>query len=190
MISEYVNHSGGAEGSDIYWERVGVKYGVFTISYSFPKHTQYGENQLILTTDELNEGWVHVQKAALSIKRPLKTIESTPYVKNLLCRNWFQVKGSENIFAIGSFFNNNKTIISGGTGWAVQMAIDNGKDVYVFDQVSDGWFIYDYQLKKFIPLYVIPTLTKQFAGIGTRELKDNGRFAIQQIYKNTFNDTV
>ena len=67
--------------------------------------------------------------------------------------------------------------------------IDNDKGVYVFDQVTDGWFIYDYQLKKFIPLYVIPTLTKHFAGIGTRELKDNGRFAIHQLYKHTFNKT-
>jgi hypothetical protein len=185
---EYINHSGGCEGSDMYWETIGRKYGVLTISYSFPNHTQYGERQLILSPDELYEGWQHVINASSGIKRPYERIEFNPYIRNLISRNWFQVKGADVVFAIGTFTNTKRTIVNGGTGWAVQMAIDVGKDVIVFDQIIDSWFIYDYQLKKFIPLYVVPTLTKQFAGIGTRELKDNGRAAIQQVYRNTFND--
>ena len=186
--SIYVNHSGGCEGSDMYWETVGKKYGVFTISYSFSNHTQYGENQLILTVDELYEGWKNVQKASVRIHRPLSKIEFNPYIRNLLCRNWFQVKGGDSIFAIGSLVKSNHSLVNGGTGWAVQMGIDNNKDIYLFEQEMDMWVSYDYQQKKFLPIDYIPTLTKHFAGIGTRELKDNGRFAIQQVYRNTFKD--
>lgn len=185
-MEEWVNHSGGCEGSDMYWETIGRKYGVLTISYSFPNHTQYGETQLILNTDELWEGWKAVQMAAPSIKRPLYKIEYNPYIRNLLCRNWFQVKGGDTIFAIGTLVKSNHSLVNGGTGWAVQMAIDNGKPVYLFDQQYDSWMKYDYTESTFAMIDYIPTLTKHFAGIGTRELKDNGRFAIQQVYKNTF----
>lgn len=186
-MSEWVNHSGGCEGADMYWETEGNKYNVFSIAYSFSNHTQYGENRLILTEDELWEGWKNIQKASVGIKRPLGKIQFNPYIRNLLCRNWFQVKGGDAIFAIGTLQNSNYSIVNGGTGWAVQMAIDNQKPIYLFEQNLDIWLIYDYNLSKFVEIDYIPTLTKHFAGIGTRDLKDNGRFAIQQIYKHTFN---
>lgn len=42
-----------------------------------------------------------------------------------------QVKNSDAVFAIGHLV---RGIVDGGTGWAVQMAIDDGKPVYVYDQ--------------------------------------------------------
>jgi hypothetical protein len=67
---------------------------------------------------------------------------------NKLIRNWTQVKYSDAIFAIGTLVkpgqsidpNNSKetriakkVIVSGGTGYAVEMAIQADKPVYVFD---------------------------------------------------------
>lgn len=186
MTDEWINHSGGAEGSDMYWETVGKKYGVMTISYSFSNHTQYGENQLVLNTDELWEGWKNVQKASIGIHRPVVKIEFNPYIRNLLSRNWFQVKGGDVIFVIGTLVKSNHSRVNGGTGWAVQMAIDNHKDVYLFDQEYDNWMKYDYERCTFVLIEYIPVLTKQFTGIGTRELRDNGKMAIEQVYENTF----
>jgi hypothetical protein len=186
MTSEWVNHTGGCEGADIYWETEGRKYGVFSISYSFPKHTQYGENQLVLTIDELLEGWKNIQKASETMKRPLSKIEFNPYIRNLLCRNWFQVKGANSIFAIGTIVKTNHSLVNGGTGWAVQMAIDEYKDVYLFEQEMDCWMKYVYEQSKFVQIDYIPTLTNHFAGIGSRDLKDSGKRAIEEIYKHTF----
>ena len=176
----YICHSGGCPGSDMEWETQGKKYGVKTISYSFYNHVQKGENQRILTGAELSEGFEHVKIASVALKRS-PNIQSL-YVKHLLCRNWFQVKNSEAIFAIAKSMTD--TMVEGGTGWAVQMAIDSHKPVYVFDQVDNVWRHYNYVFVGFELFNImngIPVLSQNFAGIGTRDINENGKKAIQKI---------
>jgi hypothetical protein len=182
----YTCHSGGCPGSDMEWENEGNKYGVKTIAYSFYNHVQEGKNRKILTVEELNEGFEHVKIASKGIKRNPNC--RYPYVRNLLCRNWFQVKNSEAIFAVGMFIDC-KTV-KGGTGWAVQMAIDNKKPVFVFDQINNEWNEFNYQSNQFERLDSIPKLTENFAGIGTREINENGKIAIRMIYKVNFENKV
>jgi len=186
--TEYICHSGGCAGADITWEREGDKYNVHTISYSFYNHKQEGKNQKILTLDELQEGYNAARIANKSLGRNFDSIQY-PYVKNLLARNWFQVKNSESIFAISKRFISN-TIVDGGTGWAIQMAIDNNKPIYVFDQVTNAWYTYTAN-NIFEPIVgAVPKLTKNFAGIGTRDLKDNGLNAIVNVYTTTFSESI
>lgn len=185
-MDNYTNHSGGCPGSDISWERKGKPYGVHSIAYSYRGHNQEGEFPYIMSTNELLEGWKHVQIASKSLHRPLGAIEYNPYVRNLLCRNWFQVKHSDAVFAIGKFNGKLHTRVDGGTGWAVQMAIDNNKTIYFFNQPTKEWYIYFPLQKKFINFYDIPTLTEDFAGIGTRELNLSGMNAIDEVYQHTF----
>jgi len=181
----YTCHSGGCPGADMFWEDEGNKYGVNTIAYSFWGHTQYGKNRQILEREQLDEGFEAVKLAAKSIGR--SPMVKWPYVKNLLCRNWFQVKNSDAVFAIGKFLGTENRLVSGGTGWAVQMAIDNNKPVYLFDQICGNWNRYDYTTRRFEWTFdEIPKLTQNFAGVGTRELQENGKEAIRQIYKNNF----
>ena len=179
---DYICHSGGCPGSDMMWENEGNKYGIKTIAYSFYNHVQEGKNQKILNWKELEEGLEHVVIAEGTLKRNLVNLSSA-YVLNLLCRNWFQVKNSESVFAIGTFLNKNHNIVNGGTGWAVQMGIDNRKDVFFFDQGSNLWNKYNYETKKFNFIDYIPTLTENFAGIGTRKIDEDGKDAIREIYK-------
>jgi len=180
----YINHSGGCPGADMTWEILGYDYGVTSIAYSFWNHVQEGKNPRKLTVEELNEGFNHVITAAKSINRNIYGI--APYVQNLLSRNWFQVKNAEAIYPIGKFMDDRQTKVQGGTGWAVQMAVDNYKRIYLFEQNIGSWFSYDYVNKKFAQYDGIPTLTKEFAGIGTREINDAGILAIQEIYEHTF----
>ena len=68
--------------------------------------------------------------------------------------------------------------VSGGTGWAVQMAIDSNKPVYLFDQESGKWFSFsgaDNNKFGWTELETAPVLTKNFAGIGTRDINEAGR---------------
>ena len=108
----YTCHSGGCPGSDMFWENEGYKYGVKTIAYSFYNHVQESKNQKVLTVEELNEGFEHVKIASKGIKRNPNV--RYPYVRNLLSRNWFQVKNAEAIFAVGKFISTK--LVSGGTG--------------------------------------------------------------------------
>lgn len=186
-MTEYICHSGGCPGADMTWENEGSKYGVKTIAYSFQGHTQYGKNQKILTMKELEEGYEHVLKANLTMKREMGHVPR--YMKGLLARNWFQVKNSEAIFAVGKL--DNTGMVNGGTGWAVQMAIDNKKPIYFFDQTPPScdlggpvlWTYFDYGVNIFVPLTIGPKLTENFAGIGTRALNEYGKSAIENVYR-------
>lgn len=182
MNIKYICHSGGCPGSDIVWENEGNKYGVTTIAYSFHNHVQEGKNRKILTVDELNEGFENVKIASVGLKRNPNC--QYPYVKNLISRNWFQVKNSDTIFAIGKFINTK--LVKGGTGWAVQMSIDNKKETFVFNQDNNKWNKYNYVIGEFEVINYIPVLTENFAGIGTREINQNGINAIKEIYKHNF----
>jgi hypothetical protein len=184
----YTCHSGGCPGADMTWETEGDKYGIHTIAYSFHNHIQSGKNQKILTQDELAEGYRHVEIASIGLKRSLNYPGMYPYVKNLLARNWYQVKGADAIFAVGQFERKTPPFkrVKGGTGWAVQMAVDNQKPVYFFDQTSTAWWEYNYVDGLFELMVISPELTKNFAGIGTREITDDGVRAIQQILQQTF----
>lgn len=180
----YVCHSGGCPGADMTWEVAGEEYGVVTHAYSFPGHIQYGKTPVILSDKELAEGLTHVQVAAVSLKRQVNKLPN--YILNLLCRNWFQVKNSEAVYAVGKFTDGRLKTVSGGTGWAVQMAVDNNKPIYFYDQVSTAWYQYDYTRKEFVIYNDTPILTENFAGIGTREITNNGMEAILEVYKKTF----
>ena len=172
---KYVNHSGGAVGSDSYWGAIGEKYGVVSEHYYHGKKTPNGNH--LITEDEFNEGKEHVMKANETLHR-----KPEAYM-DLLARNYAQVKNTDAIFAVGNLKNG---VVDGGTGWAVQMAIDDNKPVYVYDQVRKQWFSnINGQWQVFSG---IPKLTKNFAGIGTRELNQDGKDAIKQVYENTFND--
>lgn len=177
----YTCHSGGCPGSDIEWEREGEKYGVKTIAYSFPGHIQEGKNPKVLTEDELAEGWTHVRIADRTLRKNVESLVF-PYMRNLLCRNWFQVKNSDAIFAIGKLMD--RHTVDGGTGWTVQMAIDCDKPVFLFlqDAMGGGWFRY-MPVVGFESLYgEIPKLTENFAGVGTRDINEYGKEAIRKVY--------
>lgn len=173
----FTNHSGGAKGSDTYWGEVGKKYGVGSNHYhAIGAKTPSGNTPI--SEEMLKEADPHLKKANETLKRTYPT--SNEYVNNLLRRNWWQVKNSDAVFAVGHLV---RGIVEGGTGWAVQMAIDNGKPVYVFDQVRNKWYK---NINNKWSESEVPTLTKNFAGIGTRELNDTGRKAIEAVYEKTF----
>jgi hypothetical protein len=168
----YINHSGGAIGSDTVWGELSGQYGAISEHYWHGKRTENGNHEI--TEEEFNEGKEHVLEAN-------KTLHRQPYkYMNLLARNWMQVKNSDEIFGIGQFKNK---VVDGGTGWAVQMAIDTGKIVNFYDQDKCVWGRYsDGKWER----SDTPVLTKNFAGIGTRKLNDNGWMAIKEVCIKTF----
>ena len=166
MLYSYTNHSGGARGSDAAWDIIGQTYGVKSIHY-YAEGYKTPLGNLALNVDQLSEADVYLHKANEVLKRRFPT--NNQYVDGLLRRNWHQVKNAEAVFAISTIKNN---IVQGGTGWAVHMAISVNKEVFVFDQDMDDWFTYR---RDAFRRCNTPILTKNFAGIGTREIKDNGK---------------
>ena len=165
------------------WETEGNKHGVESISYSFYNHVQEGENQKLLTMSELTEGWEHVKKADETLKRGVDSLVM-PYEKNLLSRNWFQVKNATAVYAVGKLVN--ESMVDGGTGWTVQMAIDELKPVFLFEQEHCLWYMWSHD--KFMMHWVAPKLTTDFAGVGTRAITMRGIDAIKNVYAQTFGE--
>lgn len=196
MIDTYVNHSGGAQGADSIWGEIGEEYGVKSNHYYTGETSEYNapKGNVEISKEDYEEGRHKVAEAA---KYNYGYQYSTMKDPRLI-RNWAQVKYADAIFAIGKLVNKGQKLfpnrsndtrvatnvaVTGGTGYAVAMAIQAGKPVYVFDQNRKQWYKnIDGKWSK----SDTPTLTKNFAGIGTREINETGIQAIRDVYENTF----
>lgn len=177
-------HSGGAEGSDLYFEHIALKYGCDVIHYSYktPQHNSMYKYEL--SEQEFKEGLVMVERVAEQLKR-FKYKAHAKY----LARNYFQVKNSNQVFAVSQVLIDETGAlcrVKGGTGWAIQMGINIGKEIFVFDQNVLKWFLWDYSKSKFTetidPIIEHPS----FAGIGTRKLNMFGMQAIDELFQRSF----
>ena len=196
--SEYINFSGGAKGADSVWEEIGKEYNI-------GKQVNFRPEDLIKLSDkQLGEIEEAYKQCVKDLGR--KFLNKDTYVGGLVRRDYLQVINAEKIFAIGTivkpnekgpdgFINNTKkSIISGGTGYAVNMGINLNKIVYVFDQTLNKWFetlyvksIFDEIIFKQFVETDTPILSKKFAGVGTRKINKNGVIAIRNVYEKTFN---
>ena len=61
------------------------------------------------------------------------------YTLQLLQRNYQIAKKAHTIYAFG-ILKQDKKRVKGGTGWTVQLAMDQGKPVYLFDIPSQSWY--------------------------------------------------
>lgn len=181
---KYTCHSGGAEGADSYFEFFSKKFAVDVVAYSYKTAFHHSENKYELSDNEYREGVINVMKTNEVLKR--SKIHS--YLK-FLARNWHQVKNSEEVFAVSTFRKSKNNLqVQGGTAWAVQMAIDLQKSVWVFDQNQTEWFRYDHYHKEFRKTLVPPKINAiNFAGIGTRNINLFGIEAIEQLFESSFN---
>ena len=190
--ANYTLHSGGAVQSDSYWEDAGKPYGLGKANHYY-HGVKTPRGNVIQSEEDFREGLVKVREAALAMGRAW-----VDRYANLLARNWNQVKYSDAIYAVSSIVRagekNRKGYlvkslqVDGGTGYAVQMAINEGKPVHVFDQRTNQWFEYSYAQRDFV-VTDTPTLTPNFAGIGTSTaLTEAGKKAIRDVYAKTFGE--
>ena len=201
--AEYTNHSGGAIGSDTQWDVIGKEFGMVNNRHYFtgekgPKNAPLGN--VDITNDPIAvEGASKVAQAA----KQMWGYKYNTMKDQRLIRNWAQVANSDAVFAIGTLGKEGdiwkgdeksaeprkllKFAVQGGTGYAVEMAIQAGKPVYVFDQVRNQWYK---NINGEWSKSEVPTLTKNFAGIGTREINEAGKQAIRDVYAKTFSQPV
>lgn len=181
---DYTNHSGGAEGADLEWEAIGRKHGFETHIHWRPEHLNN------LTPEGRKDMLRAYMNAAKVLARPeiFRGME--------LCqRNWIPTYHAEAIYAIsyivqpgqidtrGRENKSGKEVVAGGTGWTVEMAIQMGKPVWIFD-MQDNQF-YQWVSDKFVLFTGTPILTETYSGIGARSITNIGKLAIEAVYKKT-----
>ena len=177
------------KGGDSIFKEVADELGIKTIGYS-PQHMNR------LTAEQKQEIENAYQQTAKDLGRTI--LASNTIAGQLVRRDYLQAKAGDSIFAIGNIVypgqRNSKGYIvkskgpsvDGGTGYAVQMAINMGKPIHIFVPSERQWYSYDYTKKDFVKEFP-PKLTPKFTGIGTRDVSGNEiiKNFIRQIFINT-----
>lgn len=166
---EYFFFSGGAIGSDSYWGDTAKKAGISTKHYTTQDFDSLSQQRKAEVENEYQE---------VVTKLGRKPLDASSYSGKLVRRDMLQADNADAIFAIGKLGNNG--LIDGGTGYATTRGIIRGIPVHLFNQETNSWMVWDTERQQFIPENT-PSLTKNAAVIGTRNLQENGKAAIDEI---------
>ncbi len=195
--SEYTNHSGGAKGADTAWDVEAKKLGYLTndVHWREPGKTEIDSLELKklgrTATPMSPELYARGKQIADIIDESFGE-DPNRAGSHYRYRNYAQVANSDAIFAISQGFGvrpkdpkKRYAPLDRGTLYAIYGAIYDGKPVYVYDQMASVWRTFNRETKKWQETG-IPKLTQNFAGVGSRNLEENGRQAIIDVLKNTF----
>lgn len=150
--------SGGALGADIAWATAATGCGHDVVHWSFKGHRpRASENVYELDSEELAQADQPLKQANRFLKRKLPF--DKPWIINLLRRNWYQIKYSDSVYAVGML--NSKAIVhkkptgeyynidcenyldhmgvNGGTAWACQLYFNQWlQENDLFDEKFDS----------------------------------------------------
>ena len=186
-------HSGGARGSDTKFEDEAQKRGFVVRAYSYKTTYHKSPNKVEISQEDFMEGIEWVGRCSKFLARP-----SPKKYLNLLARNWAQVKYSDQIFAVGAIVDPGQSfskgyinrsryqVVDGGTGWAVAGGILKGSSVFVYDQIIQKWHRWSSIHQKFLEIDPPKITSKNFAGIGTRNLNSQGEREIEQLFIRSY----
>lgn len=204
-MKEITNHSGGAKGADTVWDNYGKSVGMVNNNHYYYQDDN-GNPPNANTHISEHDFKVGKIAGARAGKRNFG-FEYRSVSSKLIARNFAQVKYADMVVAVANIVAEGEPImpniqgdgrvaiapsVTGGTGYAVGMAILMDKPVYVYNQTGtdsykQGWYMYDKTKDDFTPTDV-PVLSKNFAGIGTRNLTQAGVNAIADVYKKTYQE--
>jgi len=191
MKIKNVCYSGASEGADLIFANFAKIFGHEVMNFSFQNHIGSKEqNTIKLTILELFEGDKQVKAANVYLKR--KYPSPLEYVNNLVRRNYFQIKYSDRIYAIGNLEENTK-FVSGGTGFTVMMGVlNNIKEIYLYCQNNKRWYKFNnfdrtegryYFNWDEIDINSIPNPCGKYTGIGSVDITDDGKEQIKFLYE-------
>jgi hypothetical protein len=73
--------------------------------------------------------------------------------------------------------------VKGGTGWGVELAKLFNRPAHVYDQDLKGWFTWEGSTW----VAQVPEIEKHtFAGTGTRNLTEDGKQALRDLFEKAF----
>ena len=192
----FVLCTGGARGVDQFAEELALQYGVKVEVLIPPGHPRK-RTVTPLHPRVLTLANPHLEVAAAQLKKRLPIHH---YVLHLLQRNFEIAQRADTVYAFG-ILDDDCTKVLGGTGWTVQLALDQYKKVFVYDIESEAWF---HSVEGHIPmegrldLGIIftpwtgrdkPVLHQNSAVVGSRIFNKNTREEIRDLFQRTFAPT-
>jgi archaellum biogenesis ATPase FlaH len=175
--------SGGCKGAEAAFGACAERWGMAEVNYTFSGHRflERERGVTVLSDDELAKGDFSLVYVSKRLNRVLSEI---PFVRSVLQSIWYQVNAANEVFVVGAIMDDGT--VRGGTGWGAELARLWKKPLWVFDQGKRGWFRWS---GKSWELASAPVITSEsFAGLGTQNLTEDGRVAIEELFARSFGE--
>ena len=178
-LSQITVYTGGHRGAETEFGKLAEKWGIGEVNFTFEGNDiERTRGVKILTAEELEKGNVSMEIVSARMGRKFTKAEK---IRKVIQSIFHMVNNGYHVVAIG-WIQPDDTV-KGGTGWAVELAKLFNRPVSVYDQDRKGWFCWkDNKWVSETP--VIKDRT--FVGSGTRNLSDDGREAIYDLYLRSF----
>ncbi|MCK5836851.1 MAG: hypothetical protein KAH09_06260 [Desulfobacula sp.] len=175
----YCIYSGGLKGAEAAFGECAEKYGINEINFSFEGHTPSRDKNIVVLDDEkLKKGNISMEIVSARMGRRYAQADKIRKVFQVI---FHMVNKGYQVVAVG-WIQADKTI-KGGTGWGVELAKFFNRPVSVFDQGDNKWYVW----KENEWVENEPVITHEtFCGTGTRNLSDEGKKAIEDLFSRSF----
>jgi hypothetical protein len=180
--TDFILFSGGAAGAEAEFGACAERHGIEEVHFTFDGHKIARQRGVrVLNHEELQAGDVSLEYVSRLMHR---RYTDSPTIRKVLQTLWYQVNNGQEIYVIGAILEDDT--VRGGTGWGAEFAKLCNKPLFVFDQEKDGWFEWKGSEWK-VHGSTAPTITHpHFTGTGTRQIRDNAKRAIEELFTKSF----
>ncbi len=172
-------YSGGLKGAETAFGEAAEKWSVKEVNFTYSGHkTNRQKNLVVLSDDDLKRGDISMELVSKMMSR---TYYETDKIRKVLQAIFHMVNKGHQVFVIGTILEDNT--VKGGTGWAVELAKLFNRPLAVYDQAKNNW--YSWQQGAWVQ--DTPKIEHEtFVGSGTRNLSENGKKAIADLFEAAF----
>jgi hypothetical protein len=175
--------SGAARGAEAEFGACAERHGIEEVNFTFDGHADARRRGIrVLNHEELQAGDVSLEYVSRLMHR---RYTDSPTLRKILQTLWYQVNSGQEIYVVGIIQDDGT--VRGGTGWGAEFAKLCNKPLFVFDQDKDGWFEWTGRDWKPHGAAALPVIAHpHFTGTGTREIRENGKRAIEELFTRSF----
>jgi len=172
-------YSGGHKGAEAEFGKLAERWGIQEVNFSFEGHNiERTRGVRVLSPEELDKGNVSMEIVSARMGRNYSKAEK---IRKVIQSIFHMVNNGYHVIAVG-WIQPDDTV-KGGTGWGVELAKLFNRPVNVYDQERKTWF--SWKDNKWVAETPV-IIDKTFVGTGTRNLSDEGRKAIHELFENSF----
>jgi len=172
-------YSGGHKGAEAEFGKLAEHWGIQEVNFSFEGHNiERTRGVRVLSLEELDKGDVSMEIVSARMARNYSKAEK---IRKVIQSIFHMVNNGYHMIAVG-WIQPDDTV-KGGTGWGVELAKLFNRPLNVYDQERKTWF--SWKDNKWVAETPV-IIDKTFVGTGTRNLSDEGRKAIHELFENSF----
>ncbi|NLD38039.1 MAG: hypothetical protein GX654_14325 [Desulfatiglans sp.] len=178
-ISKITLYSGGHKGAEAEFGRLAEAWKLNEVNFSYEGHiAEHTNNLKVLSAEELKKGDISMEIVSMRMKRNYSKADK---IRKVIQSIFHMINNGYHVITVG-WIQADGTV-KGGTGWGVELAKLFNRPLHVYDQDKKAWYAWE-ENRWIEDTPVIASET--FAGTGTRNLSEDGKQALHDLYKRSF----